>query len=105
MRVRVLALAVAGGVLAQSSSAVAQGGMMMGQMMGQSPAMAHEQFTGTPPQLPTKHDRYVMRLMTLRDKTLKTKAKDGGELTPEHAAALQHELDELNKQFGVKGAG
>jgi hypothetical protein len=30
------------------------------------------------------------------------KAKDGGQLTPEHAASLQHELDELNKQFGIK---
>jgi hypothetical protein len=42
-----------------------------------------------------------MKLASLRDKTLRTKAKDGGQLTPEHAAALQHELDQLNKQFGI----
>jgi hypothetical protein len=98
MRFSLLALASAA-LLAQAGAACAQGDMMNQQMQ------AHGQPTLIQP-APTKHDRYLMRLSSLREKTIraKAKAKDGGQLTPEHAAALQRELDELNKQFGV-GAG
>jgi Spy/CpxP family protein refolding chaperone len=96
VRGRILALTVAAG-LVQAGAAAAQ---MMPMMTNQLPAQAHDQFTG-PPALPTRHDRYLMKLASLRDKTLKTKAKDGGQLTPEHAASLQQELDRLNKEFGI----
>ena len=98
MRERVLALAVAAGLLAQAGSAAAQGDTMM--MTAPQMAQPHDQWIGQPP-LPTRHERYLMKLASLRDKTLKTKAKDGGQLTPEHAAALQRELDQLNRQFGI----
>jgi hypothetical protein len=107
MRRRVLALGPAACLvmsglvmfgLALPDIAAAQDSMMMNQM----PAQAHEQFTGMPPPLPTRQERYRMKILSLRDKTLRMKAKDGGQLTPEHAASLQHELDELNKQFGIK---
>ncbi|HEX3364451.1 hypothetical protein [Phenylobacterium sp.] len=96
MRLSALAL-VSAAALAQAGLAQAQGDMM------NQPVQAHDQQTVMPP-LPTKHDRYLMKLAALREKTIKTKARDGGQLTPEHSAALQRELDELNKQFGV-GAG
>jgi hypothetical protein len=49
--------------------------------------------------LPVKApDPYVRKLVFLRDRVLYLKAKDGGRLTPEHAAALQRQLDELNRQ-------
>jgi len=98
MRVRVLALMTLTGLLAQAGAAAAQGDTMM---MNAPPAVqAHDQWTGQPP-LPSRHERYLMKLASLRDKTLKTKAKGGGQLTPEHAAALQRELDQLNHQFGI----
>jgi hypothetical protein len=53
------------------------------------------------PPLPTARQRYVMKLSNLRDRTLRIKAKDGGQLRPDHAANLQHDLDALNHQFGV----
>jgi hypothetical protein len=99
MRSRVLGLTIAG-TLVQAGGAAAQSDMMP-MMNNQLPAQAHDQFTGQPPPMPTKHDRYLMKLASLRDKTLRTKAKDGGQLTSEHAAALQHELDDLNKAFGI----
>jgi hypothetical protein len=97
MRRRVLAAALAAS-LALPGLAWAQSGMMMNQM----PVQPHEQFTGLPPPLPTRQERYWTKLSSLRDKTLRTKAKDGGQLTAEHAASLQHELDQLNRQFGLK---
>ena len=97
MRIRILALAVVSGLLAQAGGATAQSGMTL---TGQLPGEAPRPVTQTPP-LPTQHDRYVMKLANLRDRTIRTKAKDGGRLTPEHAAGLQRELDALNHQFGV----
>jgi hypothetical protein len=97
MRLSVLAL-VSAAALPPACGAQAQ------MMMGQQPAQAHDQSSGPLPAPLTKHDRYLMKLSALRDKTIRTKAKDGGQLTPEHAAALQHELDDLNREFGV-GAG
>jgi hypothetical protein len=70
-------------------------------MMNRPPAVAQDQFIGVLPPPLTKHDRYLVKLASLRQKTIRTKAKDGGQLTAEHAQALQHELDELNKQFGI----
>jgi len=96
MRCRVLAAAV-GASLALPGMASAQD-----MMMGQTPPQAHEQFTGIPPPPPTRAERYRMKLLSLRDKTLRIRARDGGQLTAEHTQALQHELDELNKRFGVK---
>jgi hypothetical protein len=98
MRLSVLAL-MSAAALAQAGGAQAQ------MMMGQQPAQAHDQSTGPIAAPLTKQDRYLIKLSALRDKTIRTKAKDGGRLTPEHAASLQHELDDLNRQFGVPAAG
>jgi hypothetical protein len=69
-------------------------------MNGQTQGLAHDQFTVPMRPAQTAHDRYLIKLASLRQRTIRTKAKDGGQLTPEHAASLQHELDELNHQFG-----
>jgi hypothetical protein len=97
MRIQILAVAVVGGLLAQAGAAVAQSGMTL---MGQAPSEAYRPVTQMAP-MPTQHDRYLMKLANLRDRTIRTKAKDGGQLTPDHAAGLQRELDALNHQFGV----
>ena len=43
-------------------------------------------------------DPYVRKLAFLKNKLMFLKAKDGGHLTPDHAAALQRELDALNRE-------
>lgn len=43
-------------------------------------------------------DPYVRKLAFLKQKLEFTRAHDGGRLTPEHAAALQRELDRLNRE-------
>lgn len=93
MRVLILVLAAA----ALAGPAAAQSAMTM---TPQPPPQAYEQRTQMAP-LPTQHDRYLMKLASLRDRTIRIKAKDGGQLTPDHAAALQQQLDALNHQFGV----
>jgi hypothetical protein len=85
----ILAAAIAGPAAAQSG------------MMPMPPAQAHMQSADLPPPLPTARERYLMKLSNLRDRTLRTKARDGGQLRPDHAASLQHDLDALNHQFGV----
>ncbi len=101
MRVGRLALAIVGG-LAPAGLAAAQSDMMM---MGRPPAYAPDQFTASqPPSAMTRQERYWLNVQGLRDKMLRMKAKDGGQLSAEHAAGLQHELDALNRRFGVKAA-
>lgn len=99
MRVCLAAL-VALGALAQAGAAAAQSDMMP-MMNNPMAGMAHGQDIGPTTPMMTKRDRYLMKLASLRQKTIKTKARDGGQLTPEHATSLQKELDELNKAFGI----
>jgi hypothetical protein len=42
-------------------------------------------------------DPYARQLAFLQNKLLWTQAHDGGRLTPEHAQALQRQLDALNR--------
>ncbi|HEY3950967.1 hypothetical protein [Phenylobacterium sp.] len=53
---------------------------------------------------PSPQQRYNQKIIALRDKMQKTARADGGQLTAEHKAALQKELDGINRQFGVKAA-
>ncbi|HEY0435565.1 MAG TPA: hypothetical protein VGC92_02925 [Phenylobacterium sp.] len=52
----------------------------------------------------TPADRYDFSVMMLKKKVDRVTREDGGALTPEHASALQKELDTLNRRFGVKVA-
>jgi len=56
-------------------------------------------------QPPTQQQRYNQKLIALREKFVRTTRADGGQLSDEHKAALQKELDAINKQFGIKPAG
>ena len=45
-------------------------------------------------------DNEQFDVMMLKKKVARVTREDGGKLTPEHAAALQSDLDKLNRQFG-----
>jgi hypothetical protein len=48
----------------------------------------------------TVQDRYDVAILLLKKKVDRVTREDGGKLTPEHAAALQSDLDKLNRRFG-----
>jgi hypothetical protein len=95
MRTWLVAL-VAGGVLAQAGGALAQNYSEMSPPAPIAPGRGPAQ----DPRLPAIPSPYVRKLAFLQNKLLVTTSKDGGRLTPEHAAALQRELDALNRQAG-----
>jgi hypothetical protein len=47
-------------------------------------------------------DPYQRKLAFLHKKMLWTQAHDGGRLTPDHAQALQRQLDALNRTSGAR---
>jgi hypothetical protein len=53
---------------------------------------------------PSREQIYFRHVATLREKMRKLTAEDGGQLTQDHAAALQKELDDLNRLYRVKVA-
>lgn len=50
----------------------------------------------------SRQARYLKKLQTLTAKVAQTKARDGGQLTPEHEASLKRERDKLNRTYGIK---
>jgi hypothetical protein len=98
MRICLLALA-AGAVLALSAPAFAQGLSPMAPMEPGSEHMGKAAFPQEDQGVPKA---YQKKITAFSYKVLEQKAEDGGKLTPEHAAALQHELDRLNQQYGVR---
>jgi hypothetical protein len=101
MRFRTLCLIVAGGVAAAGAARAQPGAMMVPQPPVQAysplPPMASRAELAA-----VNREVYGSRLRSLRAKTLKLKAQDGGELSAQHAANLQQELDKLNRTYGVK---
>ena len=97
MRASLIALAVA----LTPAAAVAQ----IANFSQMSPPMPPQQSTGAPPVGDTHHlsipDPYARKLAFLRNRILWTQARDGGRLTPDHAAALERQLDALNR--GAEG--
>lgn len=51
----------------------------------------------------TVTDHYDLAIMLLKKKMDRMTREDGGQLTPEHQAGLQAELDKVNLRFGLKG--
>jgi hypothetical protein len=97
MRIRTLALA-AGSALALAAPAFAQ----MGNMAPMGPSSVNQnrdQYLQEDRSLP---QAYVKKVTALSYRTLEIKAEDGGRLTPEHAATLQRELDQLQRQYRVR---
>ena len=85
----------------------------MGQMgaMGQGQMMTNQPSASAPfgggvdgARLPTEQERYAARIMALKQKMQKLTAQDGGQLSEAHRAALQRELDGVNRSFGIKPA-
>ena len=99
MRARVTALAVAFG-LGSAGAAAAQ---TMG--MGQSAMAAHAQTGPDDPfalgQAESPKARYALELSMLRKKMLRMTQEDGGQLSAPHQAALQRELDAINKAYAA----
>ena len=105
MRLSILALMLAVG-LAPAGAAAAQA-MTMG--MGQSSMGAHG--PGLNPYEPyaldhveTPQERYARELGRLRRKMLRITAEDGGQLSEAHKAALQAELDAINRTYAANSA-
>ncbi len=48
----------------------------------------------------SRQSRYQKKLDALTAKVAQTKARDGGQLTPEHEASLKRERDNLNRTYG-----
>ena len=102
MRLPVLALAIAsvvftaGGAAAQS---VGANGAYMGAPGAPGQDGAVNQSTGGGSEVGSRHERYLMRLHALHEWLLKLKARDGGQLSDEHAAILQRKLDRLNRIY------
>jgi hypothetical protein len=90
-----LAAFIALGALAQAPGALAQAQNYSEMSPPAPPAQAYA--PATEPRVATLPSPYVRKLAFLRNKLLFTKARDGGRLTPDHAQALQRELDALNR--------
>lgn len=93
------------GLAATAAAAQMDSQMMpMGSMSPNNTARYGGDFNLSPP-LPSRQERYGRKLLGLRDKLVRMTKADGGQLTEEHKAGLQRELDALNRQFGFKTAG
>ena len=96
MRCSILALVLAGGLTAAGPAAA---------QMGMAPPLPRIQpddpFGPGRIEYPTAQDRYVDQLQRLRRKMLNITAEDGGKLTDAHRAALQQELDAINRAYAA----
>lgn len=101
MRLPFFTLILTGGLMT-AGMAVAQ---MSGQMMSPTPP-ASTTYGGDfdTSHFPSQQERYAAKIAQLKTKMLRLTAADGGELTAEHKASLQKELDSLNRRFGIKPA-
>ena len=99
MRLSILALVVAGGLALAGSNAAA------GAPASMAPAIQTVQ--GNDPfgpgriEYPTAHQRYTGQLSILRRKLVRITADDGGQLSEAHKAALQQELDAINREYAA----
>lgn len=102
MRFPMLTLTLAIG-LAAAGSACAQ---MMGPTMMTPMPPANATYGGgiDTPAYPSRQELYASKIAALKAKMQRLTASDGGQLTPEHRAGLQQELDALNRRFGLKPA-
>jgi hypothetical protein len=106
MRLAAFSLILTAGLaLAGAASAQMMGQMGQGMMMGTMPS-ANATYGGdlNQPGVPTAQQRYAARIMALKQKMAKLTQQDGGQLSDEHKASLQRELDGVNKSFGIKPA-
>jgi hypothetical protein len=101
MRVRVLSLTIAA-VLATAGVAAAQTMVEIQKPLDTPGDRGGHSDSPMASEVGNRQYRYLMRIETLKEKVAQTKARDGGQITPEHEAALKRELDRLNHIYGVK---
>jgi hypothetical protein len=105
MRLPIVALAVAGGLAGIGAPTVAGAqGMMGGGVMGQGTMASPNTRLNDPfahVEYQTAQQRYAEQLSALRRKLLRMKTEDGGQLSLAHQAALQQELDAINKTYAA----
>ena len=94
-------LAIAVGAAPGTARAQMMGSGMMTPMLRTTPGYASEI---NPSDYPSPQERYEARIAALKARMQRLTAADGGQLTPEHKASLQKDLDSLNREFGVKRA-
>ena len=98
MRLPILTLALTA-CLASAGAALA-GGVNAPTAGGASPAVQmRDTYRPGGTERPAAQDHYAERLAMLRKKVLRTSAEDGGNLSPEHYAALKQELDAINDAY------
>jgi hypothetical protein len=97
-----LALMLATPALAADLSGVMSDGFSTGHYLPHMAMPASAPSTNRP--YLTAQDRYDLRVMALKAKMQGLTAQDGGELSEAHKASLQHELDGVNRWFGLKPA-
>jgi hypothetical protein len=103
MRLPLLASAVAGLVaLAGAAAAQTQDGIAMNapSAPGASADYLSQAFGGPARDNTDRNQRYLIRLRSLHEWMLRLKAKDGGQLSAEHVAMLERQLDKLNRIYG-----
>ena len=81
----VVAFAVAGAARAQESAIA---------------AMVQMHQDGQPVQLDKARDPYTEAMLALKAKLQRQTKADGGQLTAEHQASIQKELEALNQRYG-----
>jgi hypothetical protein len=99
MRICVLALATCA-LLALSAPAFAQ--VALSPLAPMDPGSENMSRAAYPQEDQGAPKAYQKKITAFSYRVLEQKAEDGGKLTPQHAAALQHELDQLNQQYGVR---
>jgi hypothetical protein len=102
MRCSILALVVAGGLAAAGPAGAQMMGMGGSMGMGTNMrAQPDDPFGPGRLEYPSAQERYVDQLQRLRRKMLKITAQDGGQLTEAHRAAIQLELDAINRSYAA----
>ena len=61
-------------------------------------------FSDHPPVVSRAQARYNAQVVALKAKMRQLTRQDGGQLSDDHKARLQNQLDELNRSFGIKPA-
>ena len=100
-----LAIAGAAADAARAQMMNQMGAMGQGMMMGTQPSASSAYGAGVDgARFPTSQERYAAKIVALRQKMQKLTQQDGGQLSAEHKASLQRELDGVNRSFGIKPA-
>jgi hypothetical protein len=96
---------VAVGVAAAGAAAAQMMGPMAPMMMTPQPPVGATYGAGADAAaVPSRRERYEAKIVELKAKMDRLTAADGGQLSAQHRAGLQKELDDLNRRFGLKPA-